>query len=448
MGELRTSLARNVALLALAALVGGCCRSTGKGSHADGGGPAPTSSVPRDATGLAVHVAGPRPPVRDVTLAAPPPPKDGVPVTARVMVSKVTPGDGLHVVLRFAPDPARGGTPPSWSLVGSRVVVTEASSGSTPRPAPRVFEVAAPSTGKATTVQLYGQFPQQLALDARGLSLASGVAHPWKVDAPFLARPGKATVRVEGALAGASGQLVFTTAELPIEVVEASTSIVPLADVTAEGARQVAAHGLGAPPVDRASIVDDVTDGRWVRFSLFDGGYHVSVVDALVSPAGRLVALQEFRHFTCVARGTPIATPRGDVPIEALHPGDVVWAWDETRGARVATSVLAVAPGARDGLVEIGRLRVTAEHPVLADGRWTPAGDVREGAVLVTLPTRGDVVAHPASVPGWAEVVDLSVGAPHTFFAGGVLVHNKAVAVEMAPGDPWRGIFLRTTDRR
>jgi hypothetical protein len=45
-----------------------------------------------------------------------------------------------------------------------------------------------------------------------------------------------------------------------------------------------------------------------------------------------------------------------------------------------------------------------------------------------------------------APVVDLSVAWPHTYFAGGVLVHNKAVGVPLAPGDRWQGLFLRRTD--
>jgi hypothetical protein len=55
-------------------------------------------------------------------------------------------------------------------------------------------------------------------------------------------------------------------------------------------------------------------------------------------------------------------------------------------------------------------------------------------------------LARAARVAGPEAVFDVSVAWPHTFFAGGVLVHNKAVANEIAPKDPWRGTFLRTTD--
>src|SRR5207237_8956032 len=63
----------------------------------------------------------------------------------------------------------------------------------------------------------------------------------------------------------------------------------------------------------------------------------------------------------CLARGTRIATPSGDVAVENLRVGDVVWTRDAA-GARVA------AP-----LVEIGSTPVPTTHRVVAlrfaDGR-------------------------------------------------------------------------------
>jgi hypothetical protein len=63
----------------------------------------------------------------------------------------------------------------------------------------------------------------------------------------------------------------------------------------------------------------------------------------------------------CLARGTRIATPRGEVAIESLQPGDPIWTLDPA-GERVAAVV-----------DEIGSTPVPADHEVvhlvLADGR-------------------------------------------------------------------------------
>ena len=63
----------------------------------------------------------------------------------------------------------------------------------------------------------------------------------------------------------------------------------------------------------------------------------------------------------CLARGTNIATPGGDVAVEAIRPGDPVWTLDR-RGRRVSAIV-----------DQIGSMPVPAGHEVvhivLADGR-------------------------------------------------------------------------------
>ena len=121
----------------------------------------------------------------------------------------------------------------------------------------------------------------------------------------------------------------------------------------------------------------------------------------------------------CLARGTRIATPSGDVAVEDLRVGDVVWTRD-LNGARIA------AP-----LVEIGSMPVPSTHRVvelrLSDGRAVSvspghpttdgrkvgdlaAGDLYDGAVVTSaelIPYGGgatfDVL--PASVTGayWAN---------------------------------------------
>ena len=94
----------------------------------------------------------------------------------------------------------------------------------------------------------------------------------------------------------------------------------------------------------------------------------------------------------CMARGTKIATPGGDVVVEALRPGDPVWTLDRL-GRRVPAVVVQVGSTPVPAGHEVVRLVladgravfVSPGHP-LPDGR--PVGDLRTGD-----PYDGSIVA-------------------------------------------------------
>jgi hypothetical protein len=125
----------------------------------------------------------------------------------------------------------------------------------------------------------------------------------------------------------------------------------------------------------------------------------------------------------CLARGTRIATPSGDVAVEALRVGDLVWTLDAV-GARVALP-----------LVEIGSTPVPATHRVvqlrLDDGRAVdvspghPAADGRKvGDLRAGDRYDGAVVVSAELIPyaGGSTFDVLPEGATGVYWANGVLL--------------------------
>ena len=125
----------------------------------------------------------------------------------------------------------------------------------------------------------------------------------------------------------------------------------------------------------------------------------------------------------CLARGTRIATPSGDVAVELLKIGDIVWTLSAA-GARVA------AP-----LVEIGSTPVPSTHRVvhllLSDGRTVyvspghPTADGRKvGDLVAGNRYDGAIVASADLTPyaGGATFDVLPAGATGMYWANGVLL--------------------------
>jgi Hint domain-containing protein len=125
----------------------------------------------------------------------------------------------------------------------------------------------------------------------------------------------------------------------------------------------------------------------------------------------------------CLARGTRIATPSGDIAIEDLKVGDVVWTEDAT-GARVASPLLDIGNTPVPPTHRVVQLRlsdgravdVSPGHPT-ADGRKVgdlAAGDMYDGAVVVSV----ELVPYA----GGATFDVLPAGATGNYWANGVLL--------------------------
>ena len=136
----------------------------------------------------------------------------------------------------------------------------------------------------------------------------------------------------------------------------------------------------------------------------------------------------------CFVAGTPIRMMDGsDRPIERVGVGDQVLSYDPETGkfdvGRVARVFVRAAPATLFRINE--RTVATPEHPFYANGRWTPASELTSSDTLLGLSTGAPTtiiverLSTPVvSMPGSASVYNLEIASSHTYFAGGLLVHN------------------------
>jgi len=133
----------------------------------------------------------------------------------------------------------------------------------------------------------------------------------------------------------------------------------------------------------------------------------------------------------CFPTGTPIRTPKGQIPIEKLSPGDTVLALDP-EGKVVHTRIEEIFNTRSSVLVvdtDRGSLRTTADHPIgLPSGDFTQAGKLQLGQEVLLWK---EGYLHTATVLRTSldrmnqQVHNLRVGWPHTFLAANIVTHNK-----------------------
>ena len=163
-------------------------------------------------------------------------------------------------------------------------------------------------------------------------------------------------------------------------------------------------------------------------FGSAGGGQQGSRVDGTIDAFGRISVASRTPSGPppcpiCLARGTRIATPSGDIAVEELKIGDTVWTMD-ARGLRVAAPLTRVGTTPVPPTHEVVRLAlddgrvvfVSPGHPT-ADGRLVSdlvAGDMLDGSRVVS--------AEHVRYDGGATFDVLPAGATGAYWANGVLL--------------------------
>jgi hypothetical protein len=129
----------------------------------------------------------------------------------------------------------------------------------------------------------------------------------------------------------------------------------------------------------------------------------------------------------CFVGGTRITMSDLSVkPIESVRVGDVVYSYNEQTGDYVPAAVAQTFEHTATEYLDIDGLLVTAEHPIYVIGKgWTKAGDIQASDVLFLDYGGEKPVSRIIHLQRTVQVYNLEVEGTHTYFANGVLVHNK-----------------------
>lgn len=127
----------------------------------------------------------------------------------------------------------------------------------------------------------------------------------------------------------------------------------------------------------------------------------------------------------CFVAGTSISIANGFKFIEDICVGDNVISYDEDLEIKEISTVTKTFKHISDRYLVINDyLKVTPNHPIFLDGIWVNAGDLVIGDILSGEYLSVEIESI-VSVDEETETFNLEVEPNHTYYADGILVHNK-----------------------
>ncbi|NUO50826.1 MAG: hypothetical protein HOV80_18390 [Polyangiaceae bacterium] len=266
----------------LAALLVAACADPSPGGAGSASAARPRSSGPRiDTTPAPITSAAPsQPPIRPSP--GPGPVVDGTALEVRAFVSRITNSDPLHLAIQLVP-----GEPIEDEMLASLV-----------------YEIA-PLVGDTKTIRGRKRADKTERGAAKTLvdvTLAEKVEKDDTVTIPMqgaFAKPGKHTLTVRATVKSDKRTLKLASAPLEIQVVEPSTDVRPIEELTQVAADMVKnRRGFEERPSPTAPVVEDREGNVSFRFQVrppqaAEGD--VEVVEVLLDRSGKLVFYDPFR---------------------------------------------------------------------------------------------------------------------------------------------------------
>ena len=189
----------------------------------------------------------------------------------------------------------------------------------------------------------------------------------------------------------------------------------------------------GVPSEVNVSVVDEAL----FHLPLSSYGLERDILKVLyedfwISPIISYTSYDSFRGGAemgaCFLRGSKVLMADGTLKnIEKIKPGDEILTWANGKTKRWVKAVVQSVSNhwAREYIIINDFLKVTPEHKIFVNGRWTYAGDVKVGDKLLGKNGETIIVKTVTKKIEDAPMYNIYVSKYHTYFVDGIYVHNE-----------------------